>query len=167
MIYSARVLEIHSNYCSCEADTMEQAGQKFLNGQTSDCLGAEYVSTAAIVDQQENPNHDVELQDYDNPQEAEEIVADALEVKLTTATMNRLYNRFTSALERVQALEDAIDNDEDNAYPFLVNNNWHGLRAFIAGMKDDLKGDNDEDFSEAYKMRKSIRNWIGEDQPED
>ena len=90
MIYSARVLEIHENICSVEADTMEQAGLKFINGEYSDCLGSEYVSTAAIVDHQENPNHDVELEGIDSPQHAEEIVAEELKAQSYIASTKRL-----------------------------------------------------------------------------
>ena len=141
MIYSARVLEIHSNYCSCEAKTMEQAGQKFLNGMYSDCLGSEYVSTAAIVDHQENPNHDVELQDFENPQHAEEIVAEELEVQQTIKISNALNRRIKLALERVHALDDSITTgNEYEVFNFLVNDNWYGLRSFIAGIKDELEG---------------------------
>ena len=52
MIYSAKVLEIHYNICSVEADTEAEARQKFLSSVISsdDCLGSGFVSTAAIVE---------------------------------------------------------------------------------------------------------------------
>ena len=63
MIYSARVLEIHSNICSVEAESEEEARQKFLSLQIpfDDCLGSEFLALVGIVEIRENPNHDADF----------------------------------------------------------------------------------------------------------
>ena len=75
MIYSARLLEVHTNVCSCEADSEEEARQKFLSDDVEiavpgdDCLGSEYIGPVAIIDIQKNPDHDVDLIDITDPEE--------------------------------------------------------------------------------------------------
>jgi hypothetical protein len=67
MIYSAKVLEIHENICSVEAETEAEARQKFLSGSIpyDDYLGSEHVSTVAVVQIKENPDHDADFDPVD------------------------------------------------------------------------------------------------------
>ena len=155
MIYSGRPIEVHTNRCSVKADSVDQAHQKFLSDKGPDCYKSEFVSTVGVIQIEEDQSGSADLRIPDD----DEVVA-RLKNILATATMQRLMLRFEQALERIEALEGAIDNDEDNAYPYLVNNNWHGLRGFIAGMKDELKGSHDEDHTEAIAMLQSVSNWL-------
>jgi hypothetical protein len=123
MIYSAKVLEIHYNICSVEADTEAEARQKFLSSVISsdDCLGSGYVSTVAIVEVQENPDHDADF---------ESIVDSTNCLKLIN----------TGAIERIDELKHGSEYDPDGVHRYLTPNKWQGLRGFLAGLKDELEG---------------------------
>lgn len=130
MIYSARVLELHSNFCSCEADSEEEAKQKFLKG-LSDCDGhEEYISTMAVVDMKPDPNFTVSLKTIED-RDAKNLLAGAID------------NRIKDALARIEDLEDGIEHDPDGVFEYLTPNKWMGLRGFLAGLKDELLGEVD------------------------
>jgi hypothetical protein len=99
------------------------------------CLGSEYITKAAIVDIMENPDHDACLTDITSPEGAKEFICH----KLTEVLAHRIH--WTK--ERIKSFESGLDYNEDEVFKAMVGNNWHGLRLFLAGLKDELDGSSD------------------------
>ena len=51
--------------------------------------------------------------------------------------------RIEYSLDRISSLEIDLDYNEDDIFKYLTQNNWMGLRGFLAGLKDELQGEID------------------------